>query len=258
MATYRTPSTTRTTQAQRRTAACAQPCVSDRYSVCAQNRHALGIPAQRDGLRLRHDLLAPTARLASRRRLAEDLGGLAGRVGHGRRHRLVDIRDGQLFGTCCFWGAKTGPNPTDRGKNGSKRHLIVDGQGTPLAIEHTGANVHDSEMAIALVDGIPPIKQPRGRPRKRPDETLADRAYDAEEKIRQPLRQRKIKPLIAKRNTGHGTGLGKFRYVVEAAFDWLFNQRRLRVRYEKRDDIHQAFLIIGCFLICWRRIMEFC
>lgn len=136
--------------------------------------------------------------------------------------------------------------------------MIVDGQGTPLAIEHTGANVHDSEMAIALVDAIPPIKQPRGRPRRRPDEVLADRAYDAEEKIRKPLRQRKTKPLIAKRNTENGSGLGKFRYVVEAAFDWLFNQRRLRVRYEKRDDIHQAFLIIGCFLICWRRIMEFC
>ena len=135
--------------------------------------------------------------------------------------------------------------------------MIVDGQGTPLAIAHTAANVNDSEMAITLVDSIPPIKQPRGRPRKRPDEVLADRAYDAK-KIRQPLRQRKTKPLIAKRRTDHGSGLGKFRYVVEAAFDWLFNQRRLRARYEKRDDIHQAFLIIGCFLICWRRIMEFC
>ena len=157
-----------------------------------------------------------------------------------------------------FGGGKTGPNPTDRGKNGSKRHLIVDGQGTPLAVEHTGANVHDSEMAIALVEGIPRIKQRRGRPRKRPEEVLADRAYDAEEKIRQPLRQRRVKPRIAQRNTEHGSGLGKYRYVVEAAFAWLFNQRRLRVRYEKRDDIHQAFLIIGCFLICWRRILWFC
>lgn len=111
---------------------------------------------------------------------------------------------------------------------------------------------------MALVDGIPSIKQRRGRPRKRPDEVLADRAYDAEEKIRQPLRQRRVTPLIAKRNTEHGSGLGKYRYVVEAAFDWLFNQRRLRLRYEKRDDIHQAFLIIGCFLICWRRIIRFC
>jgi len=54
-------------------------------------------------------------------------------------------------------------------------------------------------------------------------------------------RQRKTKLLIAKRNTETGSGVGEFRYVVEAAFDWLFNQRRLRVRCEKRDDIHQAF-----------------
>lgn len=111
---------------------------------------------------------------------------------------------------------------------------------------------------MTLVDAIPRIKQRRGRPRKRPDEVLADRAYDAEEKIRRPLRQRRVIPRIAKRNTGHGSGLGQYRYVVEAAFDWLFNQRRLRVRYEKRDDIHQAFLIIGCLLICWRRIIRFC
>lgn len=111
---------------------------------------------------------------------------------------------------------------------------------------------------MTLVDAIPRIKQRRGRPRRRPDEVLADRAYDAEEKIRQPLRQRRVTPWIAKRNTAHGSGLGRYRYVVEAAFDWLFNQRRLRVRYEKRDDIHQAFLIIGCLLICWRRILRFC
>ena len=73
-----------------------------------------------------------------------------------------------------------------------------------------------------------------------------------------PLRRLGIKPLIAKRNTEHGSGPGRYHYVVEAGFDWLFNQRRLRVRYEKRDDMHQAFLIVGCFLICWRRIIEFC
>jgi len=89
---------------------------------------------------------------------------------------------------------------------------------------------------------IPP--QPHGRPRRRPDEVLADRAYDVEDKIRKPLRKRKTTRLIAKRNTINGSAFGKFRYVVEAAFGWLFNQRRLRVRCEKRDDIHQAFLEI--------------
>ena len=218
----------------------------------------MGVPPARNGVWIGDDLLASSSRLAKRGCLEEDLADAPRPTRQGGRDRLEYIGYRQLQRSRCFWGAKTGPNPTDRGKNGSKRHLIVDGQGIPLAIEHTGANVHDSEMAIALVDGIPPIKQPCGRPRKRPDEVLADRAYDAEEKIRKPLRQRKTKPLIAKRYTKNGSGLGKFRYVVEAAFDWLFNQRRLRVRYEKRDDIHQAFLIIGCFLICWRRIIQFC
>jgi transposase len=258
MAAYQTPYSTRATQAQGRSSSSARPRLPDWHPVCSQDRHTVGVFALGNGLWQRDDLLASFAGLASSRYLAEDMAGSVERVGPRRGYRLVYFSHGQLFGTGPFWGAKTGPNPTDRGKNGSKRHLIVDGQGIPLAIEHTGANIHDSEMAIALVDGIPPIKQPRGRPRKRPDEVLADRAYDAEQKIRKPLRQRKTEPLIAKRNTKHGSGLGKFRYVVEAAFDWLFNQRRLRVRYEKRDDIHQAFLIIGCFLICWRRIMQFC
>ena len=199
-------------------------------------------------MRLWDDVLAPTSRLAGSRRVGQHLAGVARRTRPSRRDRLVDCRHRQLLDPSAFWGAKTGPNPTDRGKNGTKRHLITDGYGTPLAIEHTGANIHDSEMAMPLVDAIEPIKRPRGRPCKRPDALLADRAYDAQEKIRQPLRQRGIQPLIARRNTHNGSGLGKYRWIVEAAIAWLFNYRRLRVRYEKRDDIHEAFLKIGCCL----------
>ena len=46
--------------------------------------------------------------------------------------------------------------------------------------------------------------------------------------------------------------------TAEGVFAWLFQQRRLRVRYEKRDDIHQAFLSIGCIMICWNRLAQFC
>jgi transposase len=56
-----------------------------------------------------------------------------------------------------YGGNQTGPNPTDRAKRGSKRHLICDGRGTPLAIRLSGANRHDSQEALPLVDAIPPF-----------------------------------------------------------------------------------------------------
>lgn len=111
---------------------------------------------------------------------------------------------------------------------------------------------------MPLIDAIPPIKRPGGGRRKRPAKVYADRAYDAEAKIRQPLRQRGIEPVIAKRYAEQGSRLGKRRWVVEGLFAWLFKFRRLRVRYEKRDDIHDAMLTIGCLLICWNRIERFC
>ncbi|MCZ6654724.1 MAG: transposase [Planctomycetota bacterium] len=128
------------------------------------------------------------------------------------------------------------------------------------AIEHSAANVHDSNMAIALVETIGPIKQALGRPRRRPEVLLADPAYDAEDKIRQPLRRRGILPLIAERNTPHGSGLGQLRCVVEAAFNWLFNHRRLRVRYEKREDLRLfAHLLeprLGVLFECLKSTIE--
>ena len=129
--------------------------------------------------------------------------------------------------------------------------MICDGQGVPLAIQLTGANRNDSQQALALVDAVPLLQGGRGRPRCRPDCVIGDRGYDAES-IREGLRIRGISSKLAKRNTGHGSGLGQYRWVVERTFAWLNQFRRLRVRYEKRSDIHEAFLSLGCALICWR------
>ncbi len=68
--------------------------------------------------------------------------------------------------------------------------------------------------------------------------------------------QRGIKPKIARRQTAHGPGLGRYRWVVERTFAWLHQFRRLLVRYDRRADIHEGFLAIGCCLICWRRLSE--
>ena len=84
---------------------------------------------------------------------------------------------------------------------------------------------------------------------------LGDRGYDAEA-IRQGLRARHIVPWLAKRNTEHGSGLGRSRWVVERTFAWLNQFRRLRVRYEKRADIHEAFLTLACALLCWNFLQK--
>ncbi len=211
----------------------------------------MGDAATRDGLRLWNELLATAARLAGARYLATAPLHFAGLAGALRTDRLVTVRRGRQFRASCFWGLQTGPNPTDRAKLGSKRHVICDGRGIPLAIQLTGANRNDSRQALALVDAIPSLQGDRGRPRHRPDCVLGDRGYDAES-IRQGIRNRRIVPFLAKRNTDHGSGLGRWRWVVERTFAWLNQFRRLRVRYERRADIHEAFLTLGCALICWR------
>ena len=109
----------------------------------------------------------------------------------------------------------------------------------------------DSQQALQLVDSIPPSQGKRGRPRCRPECVVGDRGYDAK-LIRQALTSRHILPFLAKLNTQHGSGLGRWRWVVERTFAWLSQFRRLRVRYERRADIHEAFLSLGCALICWR------
>jgi transposase len=82
---------------------------------------------------------------------------------------------------------------------------------------------------------------------------LGDRGYDAEA-IRQGVRARHIVPMLAKRKTDHGSGLGRWRWVVERTFAWLNQFRRLRVRYEKRADIHEALLALACALLCWNAL----
>ena len=115
----------------------------------------------------------------------------------------------------------------------------------------TGANAADVTQLIPLVDAIPPITGKPGRPRRRPASLWADKAYDSMAH-RLALWERSIEPVIPKRGTGRAEGLGPVRWVVERTISWLHQFRRLRVRYERRGDIHQAFLTIGCILICHR------
>lgn len=89
--------------------------------------------------------------------------------------------------------------------------------------------------------------------RRKPDSLFADRGYD-HDIYRDQVRDRGIVPAIARRGTRHGTGLGTYRWVVERAFAWLHGFRRLRTRWERRADIHEAFLKLACCLITYRQL----
>ncbi len=143
----------------------------------------------------------------------------------------------------------------DRGRAGSKHHLLVDATGIPLAYSVTGGNRNDVTQLIPLLDRVPAVAGRPGRPRRRPEQLVADRGYDYD-KHRRLLRQRGIRPEIARRGTSHGSGLGRHRWVVERTFAWLNQFRRLRVRYDKRADIHEAFLSLGCAWICWQSLRK--
>ncbi len=207
---------------------------------------------------LRHDLLAALARLAAGRGLGTAACDRAVGVAPARATGLVASRGRLVLGAGHLRGKKTGPNPTDRRKAGSKHHVITDGQGIPLASIVTGANAHDVTQLLPLVDAIPPIAGRRGAPQYRLRLVLGDRAYDSQPH-RQALAERGIASALAWRRLPHGTGLGTVRWVVERTIAWLHQFRRLRVRYEKRAEIHEAFLSLGCCLICFRTLKKsFC
>jgi transposase len=201
-------------------------------------------------LRVGHYLLASTRSLAARGRLETTPCCAARRAtatgaprfgASGRRQRLAP-RDAR--------GKKTGPNPTDRRKAGSKHHVLTDADGVPLVATLTAANRPDITQLLTLVDTMPPIGGRPGRPRRKPRAVQGDRGYDSA-RHRDQLRQRGITPLLAYRYRGHGSGLGRTRWVVERTLAWLHRFRRLAIRYERRPSIHEAFLTLGCALICW-------
>ncbi len=138
----------------------------------------------------------------------------------------------------------------DRRRKGSKHHLICAGNGIPLFARTTAANRNDATQLTELMDSVPPTGRHR---RFRPKELLRDRAHDSAGH-RSELRARGITPRIATRQIEQGSELGSERWVVERTFAWLHSHRRLARRYERRADIHEAFLTIGCALICQRHL----
>jgi IS5 family transposase len=108
-------------------------------------------------------------------------------------------------------------------------------------------------MIEPLLDAIPRLPAQRGRPRNRPEKLHADKGYDYP-RCRQACTARGIKHRIARKGIESSGHLGKHRWVVERTFAWISRLRRLTVRYERRADIHLAFTLFACAIICFRAL----
>ncbi|MFF5443231.1 IS5 family transposase [Streptomyces achromogenes] len=150
-------------------------------------------------------------------------------------------------------GQLTGPNPTDRGKRGSKIHLIVDRRGLPLPIGISAADLHGSQALIPLVRGIPPIRSRRGPRRRRPGKLHADKGYDYQH-LRRCLSSRGIRHRIARKGVESPHRLGRYRWVAARTVSWLSGCGCLHRRYEHKPEHFLAFTAIAASLICHRRL----
>ena len=229
------------------------PAVSHGDYFPAPNRSALATHSAGIGLRQRRDLLASAARLDKGWRVASTSGKDGGDLGPTGQGRCLARGDGQRQLQGAFWGDHTGPNPTDRAKKGCKRHVLSDAHGSPLVVQTTPANVNDGTKAIDLLDAMPVVPGPRGRPRQRPDVALGDRAYGTAAN-REACRERGILPLLAQPRTENGSGLGTLRYVIERTMAWFGNFRRLRLCYEKTSEHLQALHELAATLICAKKL----
>ena len=146
-----------------------------------------------------------------------------------------------------------GANPVDRGKPGSKLHLVTDGQGLPLAVAVTAANVNDSTMFEGLLDDVPAVCTSSGRRRCRPEKVYADKGYDARH-CRAYLRRRGITARIARRGIESSQRLGRHRWRVERALSWLSCSRHLQIRWDRGSERWFALVLLACALVCFNRL----
>lgn len=149
----------------------------------------------------------------------------------------------------------SGPNPVDRGKSGSKLHVLSDAQGIPLVVGVSAANTNDILALKPMVKGIPAVKSRHGPRRWKPGKLRADKAYHSAD-TRAWLRELRITPRIARPGIESSERLGRHRWKIERSFAWLFDYRRLAVRYERKSSLFLAFLGLADTLTGYKELSK--
>lgn len=154
-----------------------------------------------------------------------------------------------------FWGDQVGKNPTDRGKPGTKRSLLPEATGGPLAVTLAGANVHDTKVLKATLEAIV-VERPQPIAEERQHLCL-DKAYDNPTGHRTVAAYGYVSHI---RRIGEekldATGQKTFparRWVVERTHAWLSKCRAILVRYDKQSRNYLGLIKLACALIWYRR-----
>ncbi len=216
----------------------------------AQDRVPMGCHPPR--VRQRQRVLPAVPAVASGRRVPHDARGDGPllRPACWRRPELVLARQRHCQGT--KRGDLTGPSPTDRAKLGTKRHILTDADGVPLAVTITGANVHDKWMVGQTLDAMV-LRGPRGP--RRPKSLCLDKGYDYDyADCEQEVRRRRIVPHIRRRGEPPLVGCvhGRpRRWVVERTNSWHNRYRGLLIRWERKAENYLAFVRLACPLIAF-------
>ncbi len=182
----------------------------------------------------------------------ESLGGTVRRVGR-RGLGMAGGRRGHGQGT--LWGDLIGPNPTDRGKAGSKRSLLVEGQGGPLSIVVAGANAHDATLLDETLETIV-VERPQ-LTEDDPQHLCLDKGY-VNPSGRRAVARHGYRPHIRRIGEEKLDGSGRKRYparrwVVERTLAWLSKCRAVLVRYDKKASNYIGLLQLACALLWFRR-----
>jgi transposase len=146
-------------------------------------------------------------------------------------------------------GELTGPNPTDRGKAGTKYHVVASTDGLPLGVVPSAANVHDTRLFPHLLRLAQVVCVAIGR-------LYADAGYDSADNRDLCLRDG-IEPRIRKVGEAHGSGLGSVRCVVEHDCAWLLANKRLDRRHDRLGRMILALLTAACIFVIANRIGSF-
>jgi putative transposase len=160
-----------------------------------------------------------------------------------------------VMGKSRFDGDKRGPNPTDRAKMGTKKHLLVEQAGGPLGLEVAGANVNDHKLLEATIEGVV-VERPD--PEEVVQHLCLDKAYDnkASEEVCERtgyvphirrIGEEKLDRADEKTRPAR-------RWVVERTIAWLQRCRAILVRYDKKAENYEGLVQLACALLWWRRL----